>query len=635
MCGITGFFLKKTLSDNFKSDHLIYQMTNSLFHRGPDSGEIYINLKKQFFLGHRRLSIIDLSQQACQPMTSFNKRYVIAFNGEIYNYKNVSKKLQLNANEIKSDSRVLIEAISRWGLTKTLNEINGMFAFAIWDKEEESIRLVTDHLSKKPLYWINNKNIFAFGSELKALKIIPNFDKTISLDSINEYLCSGFISSPKTIYSNVYKLGISQILTIKLNDDPTITNYKTSCNKSKTSINSNNYFQSFKSIFSCAVKDRMISDVPIGSFLSGGLDSSLVTYYAQKFSKSNIETFTVGFGEKDYDEFKSSRKVSGFLNTNHNEILIKEDDFLNLIFKNDDVFDEPFFDPSFIPTVMLSSVAKSKVKVILSGDGGDELFAGYRRHKLAYFHSILLSKFNSKMIELISKNFWKFLVNFLFSINKQSLLLKNEQLILTIQKLLVGLSSENTSNLYSNSLSKNSNPVFFNELSFNNSYSLINEISFNKNISSLKNLLNWDLNYYLPNNINVKIDRASMSHGIEVRSPFMDQRLISLSQTLPINYKINAFSNKLLLRQLSKKLFPKNINLQNKRPFSIPIGKWLKKELNFYSYDLITNGKLIELGYFSKKDINNVFKLHIEGKRNYEEFIWNITMFEKWMKKNS
>lgn len=636
MCGITGLFLKKNLCESFTSSLLIDQMTNSLFHRGPDSGEIYIDTKKQIFLGHRRLSIIDLSLKACQPMTSFSNRYTIVFNGEIYNYKRIRNNLKIDNQETKSDTRILLEAISNWGLEKTLNEINGMYAFALWDRKKNDLKIVTDHLCKKPIYWVNNKNFFAFGSELKALKITPNFNKTLSRESINEYLCSGFISSPKTIYRNVFKLGNSEILTLQFNGNPIISKYSTITKKEIFSIQSSeDYYQNFTSIFSNAVEDRIVSDVPIGCFLSGGLDSSLVTYYAQQFSKKNIDTFTIGFNETKYDESLKAEKIANFLQTNHHQFIFKENDLLNLIHQSDKIFDEPFSDPSYLPMVMLSNLAKSYVKVILSGDGGDELFAGYRRHHFAYFYTVFLSKFNNKILGSISKSLWKFITNMLFIINKKNTFSENERLILTIQKFLISFSSEDISKLYSNSLSKISNPIFFDNLNFQNSDFILKQINYDENISPLKNIFKWDLNYYLINNINVKIDRSSMSKGLEIRSPFLDKRLVCLSNNLPTNKKINFFSNKILLKQLSKSLFPNDIVSNSKHPFFIPIGRWLKKDLNSFSKDLIFNGKLIDLGYFDKKTLKYIFKLHSEGKRNYQEFIWNITMFEKWFKNNN
>lgn len=636
MCGITGIFLKKTPEQGFNADNLIRLMTNSLLHRGPDDGGIFVDKNKKVFLGHRRLSIIDLSYEACQPMISFSKRYVIIFNGEIYNYKTIWEKLGINNVVVKSDSRVLIEAISKWGLKKTLNEIIGMFAFAVWDNEKEILKIVTDHLNKKPLYWVDNDEYFAFGSELKALRKIPDINKTLSISSIDEYLCSGFISAPNTIYEGIYKLGSSQILKLKIRNGPNIYNYEPKSNKNTFSsiIRKNDYFENFESVFSTAVKDRMVSDVPIGCFLSGGIDSNLVTYYAQKFSQKKIDTFTVGFNEKDYDETKKSRKVARYLKTNHHEIFVNETDFLEFIHKSDQIFDEPFSDPSYIPITILSNIAKSYVKVILTGDGGDELFGGYRRHKLAYLYTVLISKFNNNLLGYASRNMWDILIKTLYFLNCDKKILQNEKLVLSIQKLIVGLSSKNISHLYSNSISKVSNPIFFEKLNFRDFECITNKFILDENTNSLNNFLNWDLNYYLTNNINVKIDRASMSKGLEVRSPFMDKRMINLSKIIPISYKTTFFSNKLLPRQLLNKVFPSNIISEKKHPFFIPIGKWLKRDLKNFSYDLISNGKLIELGYFKIKDIDNIFKLHIQGKRNYEEFIWNITMFEKWIKNN-
>ena len=600
-------------------------MNTAISHRGPDGSGIYQNSKKNIALGHRRLSIIDLSNRASQPMKSENNRWIILFNGEIYNHIKIKKELKLNYWRSTSDTEVLLEACSIWGLEKTLKKINGMFSFVLWDKKLETLYLITDHLAKKPIYWFENEKYFAFASELKSLMTLPDFKKEINHEAINQYLYQGYISAPYSIYKNTFKIKAKNILKVSRNSNPKfeVYDYGQLFLKDTLFNNNNCKISKLEQLISVSVKDRLISDVPIGCFISGGVDSTLVAYYAKKYSSKNISTFTASFNKKQYDESYPAFELANYLNTNHYQVNVDETDFFNLINDLPRVYDEPFSDPSQIPLHFLSKLAKKYVKVILTGDGGDELFGGYRRHIFAfYFKNFKKYFFNvNPQIAIPILN----LISYLLPLKDMSLL--------NIQKLIIALKSSNLSDLYYSLTSKLAQPIHFENIKEINYRSIDMSISINNDINNLEKILELDRINYLPNNILVKTDRMSMSHGLEVRNPLLDLRLINLSKKISFESNIKFGISKLPLRKLLKKNIPDYNVTKRKHPFLVPISNWLRNELYETSKDLVLNGQLIDMGYFKKSDIEKIFYLHKNRTRNYEEFLWNIFMFENWVDK--
>ena len=417
MCGIGGFLIKNNQTVNYEK--ILKKMSTSLFKEGQMMKGYWHDKKSGIFLFHRRLSILDLSKNGLQPMISQNERYIITFNGEIYNFNIIAKQLRDTGTTFKSqsDTEVIIEAFSKWGIEKSVRKFIGMFAIGVWDRKNRSLYLIRDRLGIKPLYWGSSNENFYFSSTIDALNEIPFASNKISKLSISLYLNYGYIPSENSIFENIKKVKPGFILTIDKNnkvsencfwnlEDQVKLNYNT--NKFKTFEEAKNEIES---LIKDSVKLRMISDAPIGSFLSGGIDSSLITGLMQQQSNKKIKTFSIGFNDESYNEANYAKKIAAHLRTDHNELYLDNKHLLDIIPKIHQIYDEPFFDSSSIPTFLLSQFTSGSVKVALSGDGGDELFAGYNRYKLAR----KISKFNK-----ITPHLFRLILNKIIKIIPQS-----------------------------------------------------------------------------------------------------------------------------------------------------------------------------------------------------------------------
>ncbi len=625
MCGFSGIFLKNNPKFQLDIDVHIHKMNDAISHRGPDGSGVYFNYERNIALGHRRLSVIDLSNKASQPMNSENNRWIILFNGEIYNHIQIKNELKLNYWKSTSDTEVLLEACSNWGLEKTLKKVNGMFSFVLWDKKLENLFLITDHIAKKPIYWLETDTYFAFASELKSLMMLPDFKKEICREAVMQYLYQGYISAPHSIYKNIFKMKAKNILKVGKNSNPNfkIYNYGQLFLKNQLLRKDKNQIFKLEQVIAECVKDRLMSDVPIGCFVSGGVDSALVAYYANKYSSKNISTFTASFNKKQYDESIAASKLANYLKTNHYQVNVDESDIFGLIRDLPRVYDEPFSDPSQIPLHFLSKSAKKSVKVILTGDGGDEFFGGYRRHIFAFYYNYFKKYFRHINLQILSV-ILNLITNF-FPLKDISLL--------NIQKLNIALKASDLSDLYFSLTSKLSQPEYFDDLKIlKQSNCYINLLNNNNDyINNLEKILAIDHLNYLPNNILVKTDRMSMSHGLEVRNPLLDIRLINFSNKISLSSKIKFGVGKIPLRDLLKKNIPNQLISKRKHPFLVPISNLLRHEFYEDSKNLVLDGQLIKMGFFSEVEIEKIFYLHKSGKRNYEEFLWNIYMFENWI----
>jgi asparagine synthase (glutamine-hydrolysing) len=550
-------------------------------------------------------------------MASHSGRYVITFNGEIYNYRSIQDELS-QRGELKltstSDTEILLLAIEAWGIEKTLRKINGMLAFALWDKEKKVLTLATDRLGKKPLYygWIGKT--FVFGSELKALLAFPHGKKTLNRNALSDYFRLGYIPAPHTVFEEFKKLSPAHFLNVKIE---TSQNQEQPCPYWKVadlldlSIKNQSekaWLDEIEEVLSDATRLRMISDVPLGAFLSSGIDSALVVAQMQKQSSKKIKTFTIGFTEKSYDESEQARLIARHFGTAHSELKITSDEAIEIIPHISQTYDEPFADSSHIPTYLVSRLARENVTVALSGDGGDELFGGYNRY--LWGHGPLN----------------------LFFKGPKALTLPLIQTIKTLfpssQKIsrLASAVQAGHPDFYLNLISHWSNPdeLFIEKPSLKKSrdFPVIPDLT--------RLMMFQDLSTYLPGDILTKLDRASMRVSLEARCPFLDPRMVELAWQMPPSLKIQNGKTKYLLRKLLERHLPGEITQLPKRGFSIPLGEWLRGKLKPWANDLLSEKKLLADGILNPTPIRKRWEEHQSGKANWEQSLWNVLVYQSW-----
>jgi asparagine synthase (glutamine-hydrolysing) len=609
MCGICGYYSNKGI---FSGEDL-EKMKQALLHRGPDAEGSFID--GPIGLGHRRLSIIDLSSSANQPMTSHNGRYVMVFNGEIYNYQEIEKDLRLTNYDLRlkttSDSEVILEAFSHWGY-EFVNRLNGMFVIVFYDKEEKSLYIFRDRIGIKPLYYYWDGNNFAFASELKALKRNEFISRNLSLNytAINEYLHLGYIPEPHSVYDKIFKFpsGSWGKLSSRISNSCSLEIQKYWNIDEKISdkliTNEQEAKEKLKELLISSVKYRMISDVPFGTFLSGGIDSSLVTAIAQSLSSEPVKTFNIRFEDAKFDESPYAKTIAAYLGTNHHESTVTEKDALELIPQLHEIYDEPFADSSAIPTLLVSKMARQNVTMTLSGDGGDELFMGYGAYRWAERLNNPLNKVLRAPIKvaLSSGSSRKKRVSHLFekvpADQVCSHIFSQEQYLFSrseIKKLL--------------------NPDFFREFKLGESPVL------SRKLTAAEKQSLFDLKYYLKDDLLVKVDRASMHHSLETRVPLLDYRIVEFAYNLHPSLRLNGKTTKYLLKQVLYDYIPSTYYDRPKQGFAVPLNKWMKKDLkNMTEENLLKNNEILNQTYIHS--IHNQYK---KGDRDYlYNRIWEI-----------
>ena len=638
MCGFVGFIdTKKKLSIS-ENKEIIKNMSYSLKHRGPDYTGFWHNDPNNIFLSHNRLSIQDLSTRGNQPMLTDDNKLLILFNGEIYNHFSLRKELVASTPykwKSTSDTETLIKCIQIWGLDKTLKKISGMFAFVLFDFQNMKIFLARDRFGEKPLYYGMQNDIFYFSSELKAIVKHPRFEKELNFSSINNYFFYGYIPSPKSIYKNIYKLSPASTVEIS------ISNYKYKiskywdfqkhCQLIKNQHHEDSIIsQNIKELLTKSVKEKLISDVPVGCFLSGGSDSSVIAALMQDVSERKIQTFNVGFDEVNFDESIKAQKISKILGTNHHEITLNSKKCYDLIPKLKDIFCEPFADSSQIPTLLISEFAKKHVSVVLSGDAGDEIFGGYNRYLYSeyYFPKIknipnpLKKIISNILLRIPSKNF-NFILNL---INKFPIFnVDNREFGENIHKIAKIININRKSDLYGHfvGIFKESESIL------KMSYPESNIINF-ENTSDTENMVFNDLSNYLPEDILCKVDRSSMNYSLESRMPFLDLDLFKYAMSLPINKKIKKNTTKFPLKNILSEYLPKNLIYSSKKGFSIPVDQWLRKELKDWCFDTLMSSKSKNSEILNINNIKKILDDHMSHKQNNGKKIWTLLMFQDW-----
>lgn len=626
MCGISGFLDLKSSSEYLPS--ILRKMLNSIAHRGPDDHGCWYEYSFGLALGHRRLAILDLSPSAHQPMISQCGRYVIVFNGEIYNHLELRQYLfqspesSTHVWHSHSDTETLLACIQYWGIERTLESIVGMFAFAVWDNENKCLFLARDRVGEKPLYyaWVNG--VFLFASELKALRCHPEFVDDIEIKAVNNYFHLNYIPAPLTIYKNVYKLIPGSYLIVPTqeiyrNVNPSPKKYWSLTKAALYGIE-NPYKGSFlqaanelDQLLHLAVSQQSIADVPLGAFLSGGIDSSSIVAILQAQNKNKIKTFSIGMPDPKMDESRHAAEVANHFGTEHFSFAINGQDALDLIPKICTIWDEPMADSSQIPTYLVCKQAKQKVAVALSGDGGDEFFLGYSQYlfyQKVYRYRHLSKLPWEKIIQLAS------IISFIPAVSK------NIHRANTLSYLW-GMPNAQILNNYWLDRSRGSSFPLSQDLG-------IQTLSFPELKHAAETVGLFDAGTYLPDDILVKVDRAAMSNSLETRAPLLDHRIIEFSFRLPIDYKIGKSQGKRILREVLYRYIPQKIVEKPKMGFSIPLENWLSADLK--PWVLATLAQAEENSLFSKRSIQTLIYDYHQGKFN-SNLLWSILVFQMFL----
>lgn len=627
MCGINGFVSFKREIDTREKLQL---MNNSIIHRGPDEEGVFLEEKEDFtvFLGMRRLSIIDLNG-GNQPIYSEDNQVNIVFNGEIYNYKSLRKELLEKGVvfKTKSDTEVILNMYLEYG-KDSFKRLDGMFAFSIYDKRENKVIICRDYFGEKPLYYTHNQNGLIWSSELKSILVKLEGCPQLCEKALNIFFSLTYIPAPFTIYENIYKLEPDSCLEYFIEENEIRISkihflnsknqkaYKNSFSEAKSQV---------KNLVTQSVISRSVSDVPVGTFLSGGVDSSIVSLCLAKHSDKKIDTFSVGFKKKSFDETDKSRIVSKLINSNHHEFILEEK---NLIKNVDEVllnFDEPFADSSALPSFFISNCAKEELKVILTGDGGDEVFGGYNKY--------YMSKLNKYYTSIVPKNLHKFLNN-----NSTKFLnLKNDDrgVKFQLKKLLSSINYVDGFywDIISLGFKKNELKRLFkktNEKGYE--YYQKNIESFN--VKDLYDMRNFDRHVSLEGDMIVKVDRTSMLSSIECRSPFLNKSLWDFTNKLPDNYLLKNGNKKFILKEAFKDDFPKGFLEKKKSGFGIPIGDWLRNELKLELLSYINKEFLRKQDVFNVSYIQSLVMNHVNGKIDNTFKVWTFFVFQNWYVKH-
>ncbi len=638
MCGISGFFLINNYDSHRESLQTLKNMTNVLKHRGPNASGYWSSERDNIYLGHRRLSIIDLSDSANQPMSSSENRYVIIFNGEIYNFKKLKDELKSLFNvkfKTQSDTEVILELIVQYGFRKALDKITGMFSLAVWDKKEKNLYLAIDPLGKKPLYWSVDDKKLIFASEIKSILKFKSFKKTLNYQSLSEFFRFSYIKAPNTIFNGLNKLepGTYLIFSRELKLKKFRYWHPKSFLYSSTDIvkSEDTVVEELHEILNTSVSERLTADVPVGVLLSGGIDSSLVTSLA-KNNKDDIKTYSVGFKNKLFDESIYAKKISNHIKTNHTNFLLDTTNIDKIIQQLPVIYDEPFGDSSQIPTFLICNQIQKDVTVALSGDGGDEIFGGYSRYLWAKDFLTINKFIGSRFSKLISSVINYFPNNFFDCLSL--LLPKNirpSHFGDRLKKIAKILNSKDEIDIYSKLISRNRLLDLLNENNFSK------QISFNKeyqNYSFVENMQLHDIENYLVGDILVKVDRASMSNSLEIRSPFLDKRVVEYSlKNCRLFHKIRNKKGKYILRKILKDYLPEKLFNRPKMGFSVPINVLLNEQLKeklsyFSSNEFIKNQNL-----FQKIKIDNFFEDYKKKGSNLHHEMWNFFIFQSWYSK--
>ena len=654
MCGLVGFLGSVTGADS--NEFLLRGMSDTLIHRGPDDGGYWCDSEQRIGLGHRRLAIVDLSPAGHQPMVSASGRYVIAFNGEIYNHLELRKELEAGSriedrgSKSKncewrgySDTETLLAGIETWGLEATLKKSIGMFAIALWDRETQTLTLARDRMGEKPLYYgwqgEGNERVFLFVSELKALKAHPAFVAEIDRGALCLLLRHNYIPAPYSIYQGIAKLEPGCLLSVLLaQPEPKIRKYWDAVEAARAGVakpfagTPEQAVDALEVLAKDAVRQQMMADVPLGAFLSGGIDSSTVVALMQAQSSRPIKTFTIGFNEAGYNEAEHAKAVARHLGTEHTELYVSPQQAMEVIPRLPGLYCEPFGDSSQIPAFLVSQLAKQHVTVSLSGDAGDELFGGYNRyqitenlwHKLALVPAPLRALL-AKGITAVSPGAWGSLAGIIPGAGRYAALGDK------LHKGAGVLASLSVDELYLGMVSHVRNPEDWVIEGHEPATRLIGLRPELGGLNAVERMMILDTISYLPDDILVKVDRAGMGVSLEGRVPFLDHRLVEFAWSLPLSYKLRDGQTKWPLRQVLYRQVPRELIDRPKMGFGVPLHDWLRGPLRGWAENLLDESRLKREGYFYPELIRKIWAEHLTGRRNWMAQLWSVLMFQAWL----
>jgi asparagine synthase (glutamine-hydrolysing) len=649
MCGITGFLDLSENPDRASFQLTVARMMEPIRHRGPDDSGVWLDSESGLALGFRRLAILDLSPAGRQPMLSANDRYVIVFNGEVYNFNQLRTELASLGHTFRghSDTEIMLAAICEWGIRNAVQRFNGMFAFALWDRSERQLTLVRDRLGIKPLYYGRAGSVFLFGSELKALKAHPAFWAEIDRGALALYLRHNCIPAPHTIYKGIRKLLPGTILTLAGNrpgEYPAPEPYWSARQVAESGVarpfegSDQEAVGELDALLRESVRERMIADVPLGAFLSGGIDSSAIVALMQVQSSRPVQTFTIGFRESSYNEAEHAKEVAHHLGTDHTELYVTSQEAQAVIPRLPALFDEPFADSSQIPTFLIAELAHRHVTVSLSGDGGDELFGGYNRYswarniwKATGWLPGSFRTFSSVALRRTPPATWDTLLSSRIVPPRWRISEAGEK----IRKIAEVLPANSPEAIYFDLVSHWKEPASI----VCNAAEPPTLLTRQDTWAHLPDYTAWmmymDLVTYLPDDILTKVDRASMGVSLEARVPYLDDhRVVEFAWRLPPRMKMRNGQGKWLLRQVLYQYVPRQMIERPKKGFGVPIDAWLRGPLREWVEELLDEQRLKDEGFFNPKPIRQKWQEHLTGKHNWQYHLWDILMFEAWLEEN-
>ncbi len=650
MCGLVGFY---QFSSRSAYPGVITGMTNAIRHRGPDDAGYWMDDSDGLVLGHRRLAILDLSPAGHQPMRSSCERYVIAFNGEIYNHLDLRNRLGAEGHAPHwrghSDTETLLACFAAWGIERTLKATVGMFAIALWDREHKQLTLARDRMGEKPLYYGWQNDVLLFGSELKALKAHPSFEGQVDRNALTLLLRHNCIPAPYSIYQGIAKLMPGHYLTISLRDANAPRDMKSTAYWSLNETVEQGLAHPFSGTpkeaidllqaqLSSSISAQMLADVPLGAFLSGGIDSSTIVALMQTQSRQRVRTFTIGFDEGGYDEAVHAKAVAQHLDTDHTELYVRPADALAVIPLLPSMYCEPFSDSSQIPTFLVSQLARQHVTVALSGDAGDELFGGYNRYLGArkfWGQMQRLPGFTRQaaagVLRAVSPATWDRLFGLAMPLLPKSLHLATP-----------GDKAQKLANV----LALTDSHAFFHQLTshWKDPASIVIDGSEPPTLLTTPSawpqtdcfehaMMAMDAQTYMTDDILVKVDRAAMACGLETRVPMLDHHIVELAWRMPLSLKIRNGQGKWLLRQVLHRHVPKELIERPKQGFGIPLDSWLRGPLHEWAEELLDEARLRREGYFRPEPVRQMWAEHCSGRRNWQHHLWNVLMFQAWLEK--
>jgi asparagine synthase (glutamine-hydrolysing) len=642
MCGLAGYFGGGAA--DAASGQILCRMADTLTHRGPDDSGYWCDVEQRIGLSHRRLSILDLSAAGHQPMASASGRYVIAFNGEIYNHTEIRQELESQGGAFSwwghSDTETLLVGFDVWGISETIQRAVGMFAMAVWDKQTQTLLLARDRMGEKPLYYGWQGDVFLFGSELKALRAHPAFHAEVDRGALCLFMRHNYIPAPYSIYKGISKLRPGCLLTISLRQpEPVISTYWSGAQVAVSGVA--NAFKGtaelavdeLEALLKQAVQRQMVADVPLGAFLSGGIDSSTVVALMQAQSARPVKTFTIGFNEEGYNEAVHAKAVAQFLGTEHTELYVTPEQAMAVIPRLSTLYDEPFSDSSQIPTFLVSQLARAHVAVSLSGDAGDELFCGYNRYQMTAGLWRKLSRLPPSLRKLLAHG--------VTSVSPQSwnrlgaALPKSRRGENIGDKLHKGasvLASGSVDELYRKLVSHWDDPAAVVIGGREPATLLTGDAPDLSGLDQIQRMMAMDMLTYLPDDILVKVDRAAMGISLESRVPFLDHRVVEFAWRLPQAMKLRDGQSKWALRQVLYRHVPRELIERPKMGFGVPLHDWLRGPLRDWTESLLDETLLRQDGYFHSEPIRQKWEEHLAGRRNWAYHLWDVLMFQAWLK---